>query len=65
MLKASRDHVQSLMNILEKMQTQQARLSMTLQSEKRKVTAVSYHALAARVVHILCPITISPRAFRG
>lgn len=65
MLKASRDHVQSLMNTLEKMQTQQARLLTTLQSEKRRVSAVSYHVQEARVVNSLCLVKISSRAFGG
>lgn len=40
MLKASRDKVGNLMQVVEKMQTEQAMMSMHLYAEKRKVTAV-------------------------
>lgn len=40
MLKASRDRVGNLMQVVEKMQTEQAMMSMHMYAEKRKVAAV-------------------------
>lgn len=42
MLKAARDRVENLMQVVEKMQTQQTVMSMHLHSEKRKVSSVRY-----------------------
>lgn len=42
MLKAARDKVENLMQVVDKMQTQQTTLSVTLQGEKRKIGTVSW-----------------------
>ena len=41
MLNATRDHVQNLMRVMEKMQEEQTELSLKLHSDQRKVAAVS------------------------
>lgn len=50
MLKAARDRVENLMQVAEKMQTQQTLMSMHLHAEKRKVASVRYCRLRPRVV---------------
>lgn len=42
MVKAARDRVENLMKVVEKMQTQQTAMSVTLQGEKRKIATVSW-----------------------
>lgn len=42
MIKAARDKVENLMQVVDKMQTQQTTLSVTLQGEKRKIGTVSW-----------------------
>ena len=44
LLKAARDQVDNLMQVVDKMQTQQTKLLVTLQSEKKKVSTVSAHS---------------------
>lgn len=41
MLQAARDRVENLMQVVEKMQGEQGKLSTSLQAEKRKVATVS------------------------
>lgn len=41
MLKAARDQVESLMQVVDKMQNQQTKLSEVLQTDKKKVATVS------------------------
>lgn len=41
MLKASRDQVENLMQVVDKMQHQQTKLLVTLQAEKKNISAVS------------------------
>lgn len=42
MLKASRDEVENLMQVVDKMQHQQTKLLVTLQAEKKNISAVSH-----------------------
>lgn len=43
LLKAARDQVDNLMQVVDKMQNQQTKLLVTLQAEKKKVSTVSVH----------------------
>lgn len=59
MLKASRDQVENLMQVVDKMQHQQTKLLVTLQAEKKSISAVSCTSLdklgCSRVVVLLPP----------